>query len=75
MQNWKWRCDCVTIYSPATDRAAQEIAHFWLELIIEVGLYSCEREGGKTVLGRNFSLNKGKNKETMTDKKTTGKLL
>lgn len=51
------------------------IAHFWLELIIEVGLYSCEREGGKTVLGRNFSLNKGKNKETMTGKKTTGKLL
>lgn len=50
------------------------IAYFWLELIIEVVLYSCEREGGKTVLGRNSSLNKGKNTEIMADEKNTGKL-
>lgn len=35
-------------------------AYFWLELIIDMGLYSCEREGGKTVLGRNFLSTKGK---------------
>lgn len=70
MQNLKWRSDCITLYSPATDRA-----YFWLELIIDVNLYSCEREGGKTVLRRNFSLNKGRNKKIMADKKTGGKLL